>query len=141
MSLTSFEVARIVWDWIKQSPLAAAVPTMYFDHFPQQSVGKGSVLKGEFIVITPLSNVVGDAQIASINVNVYVPDDTPRLNGIEQRYPDRNRLAELTKIAYEALRAYPLGSRMFFDVSSDNLFSEEDIPYSFSNIKVTLKSY
>lgn len=139
-NLTTTEIFRIVWNWIQQSPLYEAIPTMYADHYPQHDKGKSP--KGEFMVLTSLSNVTGDSQIATVNVNIYVPDQTPSFADVkDQRYPDRNRLSELTRIAYDALKGYPGNERWFFDVSDETLISEEAIPYTFSNIKVKLKRY
>ena len=76
-----------------------------------------------------------------VNVNIYVPDTTPTLSGVEQRYMNRRRLSELTRIAYESIRNYPIDERYFFDISDETLISEEEIPYSFANIKVKLKKY
>lgn len=135
---TSAEILSLVWDWIRTTPLYEAVPTMYLDHFPTSTSHK---LTGEFIVLTTLSNVIGEQQVATVNVNIYVPDTTPRINKEEQRYPDNNRLSELTKIAYDSLRCYPLDERYFFDVLDESLISEAEIPYTLSNIKVQLKNY
>lgn len=135
---TSAEILSLVWDWIRTTPLYEAVPTMYLDHFPTSTSHK---LSGEFIVLTTLSNVIGEQQVATVNVNIYVPDTTPRINKEEQRYPDNNRLSELTKIAYDSLRCYPLDERYFFDVLDESLISEAEIPYTLSNIKVQLKNY
>lgn len=136
--MTSSEMLSLVWDWIRTTPLFEAVPTMYLDHFPTSSVNK---LSGEFIVLTTLSNTIGEQQVATVNVNIYVPDTTPRINKEEQRYPDNNRLVELTKIAYDALRCYPINERYFFDILDESLISEGGIPYTFSNIKIQLKNY
>lgn len=135
---TSAEILSLIWDWIRTTPLYDAVPTMYLDHFPTSAASK---LSGEFIVLTPLSNSIGEQQVATVNVNIYVPDTTPRINKEEQRYPDNNRLAELTKIAYDSLRCYPINKRYFFDILDESLISEGDIPYTFSNIKLQLKNY
>ncbi len=135
---TSAEILSLIWDWIRTTPLYDAVPTMYLDHFPTSAASK---LSGEFIVLTTLSNSIGEQQVATVNVNIYVPDTTPRINKEEQRYPDNNRLAELTKIAYDALRCYPVNERYFFDILDESLISEGDIPYTFSNIKLQLKNY
>lgn len=112
---------------------------MYADHYPTQKAG--SSMSGEFIVLNPLTNVVGGLQIATINVNIYVPDSTPTIGGIENRYPNRNRLTELSQLAFDALEGYPSQERYFFDVSDESLISEEEIPYSFANIKVKLTKY
>lgn len=139
MRLTSAEVFSIVWDWIQYSPLHAEVPTMYPDKHPDAT--PTSPLTGEFIVVNSLTNVLGDMQVATVNVNIYVPDDTPTINKVEQRYPNKTRLKELTKIAYGSLQGYPITERWFFDVSSENIISEQGIPYSFANIKITFKKF
>lgn len=139
MRLTTIEVFNIVWDWVRNSPLYSVVPKMYPHKHPDAT--PTTPLEGEFIVINTLSNATGDMQVASVNVNIYVPDDTPSINKVEQRFPNTTRLGELTKVAYGSLQGFPINGRMFFDLSEENIISEEAIPYSFSNIKVTLKSY
>lgn len=134
MNLTSTEIFDIVWGYIRKSPLAEAVPTMYADHYPNKP-------SGEFIVVTSLTNAIGDLQVATVNVNIYVPDTTPTIGKEEQRYPNRKRLKELTRIAFEALEGYPTNERWYFDVSDETLISEEGITYSFSNIQVKLIKY
>lgn len=139
MNLTSSEIFDIVWEWVASSHLAEVVPTMYENHYPQYPSNRS--IKGEFIVINTLSNAIGEGQVATLNVNIYVPDLTPREAAVSQRYPDRERLSELSKIAYEVLQGYPKIERWFFDVSSENIISEQGIPYSFSNIKITFKKF
>lgn len=134
MNLTITEIFKFIWDHIRDSPLGQAVPTMYADHYPNNP-------SGEFIVVNSLSNVVGDSQVATVNVNIYVPDTTPTIGREEQRYPDRNRLNELTRTAFDSLGHYPANERWFFDVSDETLISEESISYTFSNIKIKLKKY
>ena len=134
MNLTSTDIFDIVWGYIRKSPLAEAVPTMYADHYPNKP-------SGEFIVVTSLTNAIGDLQVATVNVNIYVPDTTPTIGKEEQRYPNRKRLNELTRIAFEALEGYPTNERWYFDVSDETLISEEGITYSFSNIQVKLIKY
>ena len=107
---------------------------MYADHYPNNPTG-------EFIVVTSLSNVIGTSQVVTVNVNIYVPDNTPTINAEKQRYPDRNRLNELTRIAFDSLENYPIAERWFFDVSDETIISEENISYTFSNIKVKLKKH
>lgn len=139
MNLTSTEIFKLVWDRIRNSPLGDTVQTMYADHYPVLTKGKS--LTGEFIVITSLTNVTGDSQVATVNVNIYVPDETPTINREEQRFPNRERLNELTRIAFDSLGHYPTRERWFFDVSDETIISEENISYTFSNIKVKLKKY
>lgn len=137
--LTSVEIFDIVWSALRNSSLTQEVPMMYADHFPATTTN--SHLTGEFIVVSSLSNVLGDMQVATVNVNIYCPDITPTVDRIEQRYPNRKRLGELTKLAYEALNIYPLDERYYFKALSETLLSEQDFPYSFINLKVQLKNY
>lgn len=137
--LTSAEVFDIVWSSLRNSELANEVPTMYPDRFPETTTN--SHITGEFIVVSPLSNALGDIQAATVNVNIYSPDSTPTIDRIEQRYPNRKRLGELTRLAYNALNIYPLDERYYFKVLSETLLSEQDFPYSFINLKVQLKNY
>ena len=134
MNLTSTETFKFIWDRLLDSPLHAAIPIMYADHYPNNPTG-------EFIVVTSLSNVIGTSQVVTVNVNIYVPDNTPTINAEKQRYPDRNRLNELTRIAFDSLENYPIAERWFFDVSDETIISEENISYTFSNIKVKLKKH
>lgn len=62
MNLTSTEIFKLVWDRIRDSLLGKTVPMMYADHYPNNP-------SGEFIVVGSLSNVVGDSQVATVNVN------------------------------------------------------------------------
>ena len=137
--LTSAEIFDIVWSSLRNSELANEVPTMYADHFPEKTTN--SQLSGEFIVVSPLSNVLGDIQVATVNVNIYCPDITPTIDRIEQRYPNRKRLGELSKLAYKALSVFPVYDRYFFTVLSETVLSEQDFSYSFINFKVQLKNY
>lgn len=137
--LTSNDIFNIVWNALRTSRLSNEVPTMYADHFPTST--SNNRLTGEFIVVSPLSNAVGDIQVATININIYVPDVTPTIERSEQRYPNRKRLGELSALAYEALSKYPPNERYYFDVQSETLLSESEFFHSFVNIKVQLKKY
>ncbi len=136
---TSAEIFSKVWEYVRRSELSKHIPVMYPDHYPNQS--KGKFKDSEFIVMTSLANSSGSSQVATVVVNIYVPDDTPTINGEEQRYPDRTRLSELTRIAYRSLEGYPVDERWFFDISDESIISEDKIPYTFSSIKVKFKKY
>lgn len=132
--LTSAEIFTLVWDKVRNSPLYEAVPTMYADHYPLNP-------SGEFLVLTSLSNAIGEIQVSTVNLNIYVPDSTPTIDRKEQRYPNRRRLEELSRIAFDFLNTYPIDKRWHFRISGDTLISEEGISYSFINIKITFKKY
>lgn len=134
MNLTTSEIFEIVIDRILSTDLGRELPVLYRHHYPNNPTG-------EFIVVTTLDNTMGDMQLASVNVNIYVPDTTPTIDREEQRFPDDKRLSELTRIAYESLACYPLNERYFFYVEDEAIISEENISYTFSNIKLKLKKY
>lgn len=139
MNLTSLDIISIVRERIVSTSLGEYVPTIYLDHYPQTPSNRS--IKGEFIVINTLSNAIGEGQAATVNVNIYVPDLTPRINAVAQRQANEERLSELTRIAYDSLKYYPTNERWYFDVSSEMILKETDIPYSFANLKITLKKY
>ena len=143
MNLTTSKILDMVIARIRETELGKAVPVLYRHHYPNNP-------SGEFIVVTTLDNTAGGLQVASVNVNIYVPDSTPTIyvpdstptiGREEQRYPDDVRLKQLSRIAYESLACYPLNERWFFDVEDEALISEENISYTFSNIKIKLKRY
>lgn len=134
MNLTTSEILDMVITRIRETELGKVVPVLYRHHYPNNPTG-------EFIVVTTLDNTAGGLQVASVNVNIYVPDSTPTIGREEQRYPDDVRLKQLSQIAYESLACYPLNERWFFDVEDEALISEENISYTFSNIKIKLKRY
>lgn len=137
--MTTLEIFNEIWEHLSHSPLKMSVEKFYADHYP--IVSQHSKLPSEFVVVSSLTNAVGDSQVATVNVNIYVHDTTPTINRQEQRYPNRNRLMELTRIAFESLRGYPTNGRWYFDVSDETLISEEEIPYTLSNIKVKFRKY
>ena len=134
MNLTTSEILDIVIDRILSTGIGKAVPVLYRHHYPNNPTG-------EFIVVTTLDNTIGGMQVASVNVNIYVPDSTPTIDREEQRFPNDARLKELSRIAYESLACYPLNDRWFFYVENEAIISEENISYTFSNIKLKLKKY
>lgn len=137
--LTSAEIFDIIWNAVRGSRLHAEVPMMYADHYPVSA--NNEKMSGEFIVISQISNAIGDIQVSTVNVNIYTPDSTPSINRSEQRYPNRKRLGELALLAYEALSKSPLDERYTFEVQSETVISERELPYSFLNVKVQLKNY
>lgn len=134
MNLTTSEILDMVITRIRETELGKAVPVLYRHHYPNNP-------SGEFIVVTTLDNTAGGLQVASVNVNIYIPDSTPTIGREEQRFPNDGRLKELSRIAYESLDCYPLNDRWFFYVENEAIISEENISYTFSNIKIKLKRY
>ena len=139
MSLTSLEIYSIVEEWVKSSSLGDEVHNIYIDDYPKTPSNRS--IKGEFIVINVLTNAIEDEQVSTVNLNLYVPDVSIRMNAVAQRQPDTPRLKELTRVAYDSLKGYPTFERWYFDVSSEVILREEGIPYSFASIKLTFKKY
>ena len=126
--LSSADIVDIIYTHIRTSELAKEVPTLYkYKHFLNPS--------GEFIVVAPLVNVINNSQIANVNVNIYVPDETPTLDRKEQRYPNDERLKFLSDLAIKTLKGYPSDKRYFFRVDSESITSEENMSYSFVTLR------
>lgn len=134
MNLTTNEIFDKVITRVLETKLGESVPVLYRHHYPNKP-------SGEFVVITTLDNTINGLQIASVNVNIYVPDLMPTIDREKQRYPNDARLKELSIIAYKSLAFYPINERWFFDVENESLISEENISYTFLNIKIKLKRY
>ncbi len=98
---------------------------MNADHYPNNP-------SGEFIVVGSLSNVVGDSQVAIINVNIYVPDTTPTIGREETPRSQPSERTNSSRFRFTGI-PYPT-SNWFFDVSDETLISEGDL-YTFSNLK------
>lgn len=135
MALSTTEILQIVYDTLLNSALGIQVPTIYkYKHILNPS--------GEFIVVMPLANEINNSQVAVVNVNLYVPDKIETVNKKTQRFPDDKRLKELTRLALEALEAgYRTQERYWFRVISEEIISDDNISYSFSNIKIKLINY
>lgn len=132
--LSTADILQIIYSHLRSSQLAQEVGEIRkykFYNNPQ----------GEFIVIAPLANAMNNMQVATVNVNIYVPDLTPTVGGEEQRYPNDTRLRELSDMAIEGLKGYKSDRRFFFRPESETIITEENISYSFSNIKVKLINY
>lgn len=131
--LTTSDILQLVYSRLRDSELGKKVPAIYkYKYFLNPT--------GEFIVVTPLANAINDSQIATINVNIYIPDRKPTIGREKQREPNDARINELAKLAIDALKWYDTGERYFFRVEAEAIISEESIDYSFSNIKVKFQN-
>lgn len=132
MTLSTTEILQIIYDTLMNSALGIQVPIIYkYKHILNPS--------GEFIVVMPLANEINNSQVAVVNVNLYVPDKIETVNKKTQRFPNDERLKELTRLAMEALEAgYRTKERYWFRITSENIISEDNMSYSFVNLKVEL---
>lgn len=93
----------------------------------------------EDIVINCLP-VTGDLlQMATVNVNIYVPDFHATVDSVQQYFPD---LARLDTLAAKAITAVDNTNTAgyFFWVASQTIFVEEAIHQHFINLRVEFKN-
>ena len=53
---------------------------------------------GEYIVVGTIGNSLIGEQVATVNVNIYVPDKLLTINGVSQRVRDNARIDTLTEL-------------------------------------------
>lgn len=98
---------------------------------------KGST--GEYVVINTIGNQITGTQVATVNVNIYVPDQKVTINGVAQRVSNETRLRALSEVAIKEVSTF--SGRRFFDVTAEDVIEEEEIEYSFVNIKCQFYNY
>ena len=52
---------------------------------------------GEYVVVGTIGNTLIGEQVATVNVNIYVPDKLLTINGVSQRVRDNARIDSLTE--------------------------------------------
>jgi len=99
---------------------------------------------GEYIVVGTIGNSLIGEQVATVNVNIYVPDKLLTINGVSQRVRDNARIDTLTELILEVIDNYTgvnsEGGWYRYYKTNQSVISEEDINYSFSNIQLTFKN-
>jgi hypothetical protein len=132
--LSSGEITDIVYSDLVEIKQAEGWSLGIFkDAFPAGQTG-------EFIVIGTIGNTLIGEQVATVNVNVYVPDNRMTINGISQRVRNRSRIETLTTTLLGVIDNYTSGERYRYYKEACNVFSEEEIDYSFVNIRLTFKN-
>lgn len=99
---------------------------------------------GEYVVVGTIGNTLIGEQVATVNVNIYVPDKLLTINGVSQRVRDNARIDSLTAELLEVIDNYTgensEGGWYRYYKTNQSVISEEDINYSFSNIQLTFKN-
>lgn len=99
---------------------------------------------GEYVVVGTIGNTLIGEQVATINVNIYVPDKLLTINGVSQRVRDNARIDTITERLLSVIDNYTgensEGGWYRYYKTNQSVISEEDIDYSFSNIQLTFKN-
>ena len=99
---------------------------------------------GEYIVVGTIGNMLIGEQVATVNVNIYVPDKLLTINGVSQRVRDNARIDSLTESLLGVIDNYTgensEGGWYRYYKTNQSVLSEEEINYSFSNIQLTFKN-
>lgn len=99
---------------------------------------------GEYVVVGTIGNTLIGEQVATVNVNIYVPDKLLTINGVSQRVRDNARIDTITESILSVIDNYTgknsEGGWYRYYKTNQSVISEEDINYSFSNIQLTFKN-
>lgn len=93
----------------------------------------------EDIVINCLPVTNSLIQLATVNVNIYVPDLHVDIGTTQQYMPDTTRLDTLAAMAITALQNVNTPG-YYYDIASQVVFSEEAINQHFVNIRIEFKN-
>jgi len=131
---TTLELVDILWQYLTGSPLKAAISGGVYKHIRPVNSNK------EDVVINALPNVNGDLQQSLCNVNVFVPNKTQNLNGIQDNsQPDGERLRALADMAVTAL-SDQWGEDYNFDVQQSVLIRDDTSQSWYYNIRINFYS-
>lgn len=132
------EITTIVYGDLKDmlEDLSLTIP-VFKTAFP-----KGQ--SGEYVVVGTIGNTLIGEQVATVNVNIYVPDKLLTINGVSQRVRDNARIDTITESILSVIDNYTgensEGGWYRYYKTNQSVISEEDINYSFSNIQLTFKN-
>jgi hypothetical protein len=138
MKMSEGEITTTVYGDLKDmlEDLSLTIP-VFKTAFP-----KGQ--SGEYVVVGTIGNTLIGEQVATVNVNIYVPDKLLTINGVSQRVRDNARIDSLTAELLEVIDNYTgensEGGWYRYYKTNQSVISEEDINYSFSNIQLTFKN-
>lgn len=138
MKMSEGEITTTVYGDLKDmlDDLSLTIP-VFKTAFP-----KGQ--SGEYIVVGTIGNTLIGEQVATVNVNIYVPDKLLTINGVSQRVRDNARIDTITESVLSVIDNYTgensEGGWYRYYKTNHSVISEEDINYSFSNIQLTFKN-
>lgn len=138
MKMSEGEITTTVYGDLKDmlEDLSLTIP-VFKTAFP-----KGQ--SGEYVVVGTIGNTLIGEQVATVNVNIYVPDKLLTINGVSQRVRDNARIDTITEGLLSVIDNYTgensEGGWYRYYKTNQSVISEEDINYSFSNIQLTFKN-
>lgn len=138
MKMSEGEITTTVYGDLKDmlEDLSLTIP-VFKTAFP-----KGQ--SGEYVVVGTIGNTLIGEQVATVNVNIYVPDKLLTINGVSQRVRDNARIDTITESLLSVIDNYTgensEGGWYRYYKTNQSVISEEDINYSFSNIQLTFKN-
>lgn len=129
---TSFDIDNIVYRLLVESEIKQKINggIYYQNDRPDDS-------KNEDIVINTIAMTQDFLpQVATSNVNIYVPDVLRRVNGVDQLKPNHKRLSELTNIVLSILRESNIDGLKLIP-ENQLVLAEPNVKQHLCNIRVT----
>lgn len=128
---TSFDIDKIVFDILSNSVKRVISGSVYYQN------DRPDCSMDEDIVVNTISSTQDCLpQIATSNINIYVPDVRRNIKGVEQLKPNHKRLSELTKKVLEELRVANV-TGLLFTPEGQTILQEKGANQHFSNIRIT----
>lgn len=129
--MTSFDIDQIVYNLLINSEVKQAISggIYYQDDRPDDS-------HKEDIVINTISMTQEHLpQLATSNINIYVADKALRIDGKEQRKPNRERLHALTALVLDVVRASRV-TGLAITPEAQTIIQEASTKQHFCNIRL-----
>lgn len=135
--ISTLDILDIVYAKLAASDLLVGTTNPVSGHLYKITRPQGSA--SEDVVINCLPVTSDYLQLATVNVNIYVPDLHSEYNSTEQYLPDLARLDTLAAMAITALYGeYRPG--YFFYITSQVVYAEEATHEHFINLRVEFKN-
>lgn len=129
--MSTFDLESLLFSLLQKSPVSAAITGGIYlgDDRPDDST------KEDIIINTIDLTQDYLPQVATSNVNIYVPDKNVMIAGKQQLKANRIRLKELSAMVIETIRCTNI-TGLIMTASSQTLLSEPKVNQHYVNIRV-----
>ncbi len=134
--ITTLDIIQIIYDKLIASELVGTTNGISGEVY---KLVRCMDTSKEDVVINclPVTNDV--LQLATVNVNIYVPDLYATAGGIQQYLPDTSRMDALAALAVAALIDVNTPG-YFYDIASQVVYPEGAIHQHFINLRIEFKN-
>ena len=135
--ISTLDIIQIIYDELSDSDLVIGTKNGISGELYKLTRPMGLYKEDVVINCLPVTNDV--LQLATVNVNIYVPDLHATTGTIQQYLPDLVRLNTLAALAITALNGIYMPG-YFFYIASQVVYPEEATHEHFINLRIEFKS-